>query len=171
MALMDEGDKALPFGVIFSTFMICCMAGSSLFSILIGKFKPEVMAVGVFFVASIAMACVAFTKNGDLALTALNLFEMCVGVYFPVMGTMKGSIVPEDKRAAIYNLYRIPLNFIVLFSLLTDLSPSQSFSLNCGMLAVATTLQVMLMKRRLLGAEKAASVEGEMSPLAAEESV
>ena len=153
-ALMDEQDnKALPFGVIFSTFMVCCMAGSSLFSILIGKFKPEVLAVGVFFVASIAMGCVAFAPSGDLAFTALNLFEMCVGVYFPVMGTMKGGIVPEDKRAAIYNLYRIPLNFIVLFSLLTDLTPSQSFALNCAMLALATVLQIILMKRRLAGSD------------------
>jgi MFS transporter, MFS domain-containing protein family, molybdate-anion transporter len=150
-ALMDDkGDKALPFGVIFSTFMVCCMAGSSLFSILIQKETALNIAVGIFAIASVAMACVAFAGNGDLAFTALNVFEICVGMYFPVMGTMKGAIVPEDKRAAIYNLYRIPLNFIVLFSLLTDLTPSQSFSLNATMLAVATVLQIILMKRRRL---------------------
>jgi hypothetical protein len=159
-ALMAEGsDKALPFGVIFSTFMVCCMAGSSLFSIAIQKLKPEVMAVGVFGVASVAMACVAFATNGDLAFTALNVFEMCVGVYFPVMGTMKGAIVPEDKRAAIYNLYRIPLNFIVLFSLLTDLTPTQSFSLNTAMLAVAFALQIILMKRRRLNVQSSVGDE------------
>ena len=65
------------------------------------------------------------------------------------MGTMKGGIVPEDKRAAIYNLYRIPLNFIVLFSLLTDLTPRFSFMLNATMLATATVLQAMLTKKRL----------------------
>ena len=150
-ALMDDkGDKALPFGVIFSTFMVCCMAGSSLFSILIQKETALNIAVGIFAIASVAMACVAFAGNGDLAFTALNVFEICVGMYFPVMGTMKGAIVPEDKRAAIYNLYRIPLNFIVLFSLLTDLTPTQSFSLNATMLAVATVLQIILMKRRRL---------------------
>jgi Sugar-tranasporters, 12 TM len=87
------------------------------------------IAVGVFAVASVAVACVAFAGNGDLAFTALNVFEMCVGMYFPVMGPVKGAIVPKDKdkRAAMYNLYRIPLNFIVLFSLFTDLTPTQSF--------------------------------------------
>lgn len=65
------------------------------------------------------------------------------------MGTMKGAIVPEDKRAAIYNLYRIPLNFIVLFSLLTDLTPTISFTLNASMLGIATVLQAVLMSRRL----------------------
>jgi hypothetical protein len=61
---------------------------------------------------------------------------------------LKGSIVPESKRAAIYNLYRIPLNFIVLFSLLTDLSPKQSFAFNALMLATATILMTILKKRR-----------------------
>lgn len=147
-------DVKLPFGVIFSTFMVCCMAGSSFFSILIQKNKAQVIAVGVLGVAAASMAIVAFSSSGDVAFAAMNLFEMCVGMYFPVMGTMKGSIVPEDKRAAIYNLYRIPLNFIVLFSLLTDLTPKQSFQLNCGMLTVATILQIMLMKRRSLHDEQ-----------------
>jgi hypothetical protein len=79
----------------------------------------------------------------------MNLFEVCVGMYFPSMGTMKGMIVPEDKRAAIYNLFRIPLNFIVLFSLLTDLSPKTSFTLCGTMMVIATFLQIKLRSRRL----------------------
>merc|ERR1712154_384015 len=77
------------------------------------------------------------------------LFELCIGMYFPVMGILKGSIVPGDRRAAIYNLYRIPLNFIVLFSLLADVSPTFSFTLNAVMLSIATILHVILMVRRL----------------------
>eukprot|EP00540_Astrosyne_radiata_P004124 CAMPEP_0116843468 /NCGR_PEP_ID=MMETSP0418-20121206/12106_1 /TAXON_ID=1158023 /ORGANISM="Astrosyne radiata, Strain 13vi08-1A" /LENGTH=506 /DNA_ID=CAMNT_0004474227 /DNA_START=27 /DNA_END=1547 /DNA_ORIENTATION=- len=145
----SESEVDLPFGLIFSTFMVCCMAGSSLFSILIGFIKGEALCVGVLAVASISMALVALSSSDTLALCAMNLFEVCVGMYWPIMGTMKGAIVPEDKRAAIYNLYRIPLNFIVLFSLLTDLSSTQSFILNCCMLAIATILQTILMTRRL----------------------
>jgi hypothetical protein len=36
----------------------------------------------------------------------------------------------------------------VLFSLLTDLTPTQSFGLNFVMLSTATVLQFVLMKRR-----------------------
>jgi hypothetical protein len=125
------------------------MAGSSLFSILIARIKGEAMAVGVFAVAATAMALVAFGTTDTICFSGMLLFEMCVGMYFPVMGTMKGAIVPEDKRAAIYNLFRIPLNFIVLFSLLTDLTPTMSFTLNATMLATAAILQTMLMTRRL----------------------
>lgn len=65
------------------------------------------------------------------------------------MGTMKGMIVPEDKRAAIYNLFRIPLNFIVLSSLLTDLTPHVSFILCGGMMIVATIMQMKMKARRI----------------------
>jgi hypothetical protein len=148
-----QGDDAfqLPFGLIFSTFMVCCMAGSSLFSVLIEQTKGEILAVAVFGASAMAMVVIAFSTTDTFAFLAMNLFEMCVGMYWPIMGTMKGSIVPEDKRAAIYNLYRIPLNFIVLFSLLTNLTSKQSFTLNAIMLSVATFFQLSLMKHRLSG--------------------
>jgi hypothetical protein len=139
----------LPFGLIFSTFMVCCMAGSSFFSIVVDNFPVEELGVYVFGVACAAMAMVGLGGNDTIAFLGMLLFEMCVGMYFPIMGTMKGGIVPEDKRAAIYNIYRIPLNFIVLFSLLTDLAPHVSFALNATMLATATVLQMVLSKRRL----------------------
>lgn len=143
----DKGD--LPFGLIFACFMVNCMTGSSLFSILVEKFPVEKLGIAIFAVGSIAMCIVAMEISGTVSFVGMNLFEITVGMYFPIMGTMKGGIVPEDKRAAIYNLYRIPLNFIVLFSLLTDLTPQTSFTLNAIMLGSATVLQTILTKRRL----------------------
>ena len=139
----------LPFGLIFATFMVCCMTGSSIFSIFVEKYSVEQLGVTVFGVGAFAMAVVALEISETMSFLGMNLFEICVGMYFPIMGTMKGGIVPENKRAAIYNLYRIPLNFIVLFSLLTDLTPRFSFGLNATMLTTATVLQAILAKRRL----------------------
>jgi hypothetical protein len=150
LAKAEMGDKfeGLPFGVIFSTFMVCCMAGSSIFSIAMEKMKPEQLAVIVFGVAAFAFLMIVYSGGATMTFLAMNLFEMCVGMYFPSMGTMKGMIVPENKRAAIYNLFRIPLNFIVLFSLLTDLTPKVSFILCGSMMIVATMLQMKLRSRR-----------------------
>jgi hypothetical protein len=64
---------------------------------------------------------------------------MTVGMYFPIMGTMKGAIVPESGICGHYNLFHVP-DFIVLFGLLTDLTPTQSFSLNI-MLSTAAVLR------------------------------
>jgi len=149
---MGDDFDGLPFGVIFSTFMVCCMAGSSIFSIAMEKMKPEQLAIIVFGIAAIAFGLVVFSGSATSTFLAMNLFEMCVGMYFPSMGTMKGMIVPEDKRAAIYNLFRIPLNFIVLFSLLTDLTPRVSFILCGTMMVVATFLQLRLKSRRVSSA-------------------
>ncbi|CAJ1930731.1 unnamed protein product [Cylindrotheca closterium] len=164
------GDADLPFGLIFSTFMVSCMAGSSLFSILVEQYPIERLAVVLFAFASVGMAIVGFGVNESVSFIGMLFFEMCVGMYFPIMGTMKGGIVPENKRAAIYNLYRIPLNFIVLFSLLNDLTASFSFKLNATMLAVATGLQFILTKRRLGTGNQASSPNKEDSkPLLEEE--
>lgn len=160
----DEGETELPFGLIFSTFMVCCMAGSSMYSICSdNKMKGEQLGVLCFVVASISMALVAVSPSNTLKFLAMNVFEMTVGMYWPIMGIMKGSIVPESMRAAIYNLYRIPLNFIVLMSLLTDLTPTMSFCLNAVMLGTAAVLQFILMKRRELhlGASMATASEPE----------
>jgi multisubunit Na+/H+ antiporter MnhC subunit len=160
-----NADVKLPFGVIFSTFMVCCMIGSSLFSIVMDHgVKVETLAVAIFGMASFAMLVIATSPSPTLAFIAMNLFEIAVGLYWPAMGTMKGGIVPESKRAAIYNLFRIPLNFIVLFSLLTDLAPSTSFTL-CGvMLAVATGLQVALRKRRFMAGGLGGVKEDPLAP-------
>ena len=149
-SFLTESDKGdLPFGLIFACFMVNCMTGSSLFSILVEKFPVEKLGIVIFAVGSVAMGIVAMEISETVSFVGMNLFEITVGMYFPIMGTMKGGIVPEDKRAAIYNLYRIPLNFIVLFSLLTDLTPQFSFTLNALMLGCATVLQSILTKRRL----------------------
>jgi MFS transporter, MFS domain-containing protein family, molybdate-anion transporter len=124
------------------------MTGSSLFSILVGRFSVEKLGVGIFAVGAIAMISVALHINETVSFMGMNVFEVCVGTYFPVMGTMKGSIVPESKRAAIYNLYRIPLNLIVVISLLADPEPAVAFAINFVMLSVAAVLQVVLAVRR-----------------------
>jgi MFS transporter, MFS domain-containing protein family, molybdate-anion transporter len=158
-ALTTHTSEELPFGLIFSTFMVSCMAGSSAYALLEKQVKGEKLAVGIFAVAAASMFLVAVSSNNTIKFIGMNLFEVTVGLYWPTMGTMKGAIVPEAKRAAIYNLFRIPLNCIVLFSLLTDLTPTTSFLLNTLMLSAAAAGQVVLMKRReqFLGASTASS--------------
>lgn len=151
-ALAPEGNGDLPFGLMFATFMVCCMAGSSTFTILMDKkeIKVEDLAVKILMIASCAFFTAAVSQSETIAFLAMNLFEVAVGMYFPSMGTQKGTIVPEAQRAAIYNIYRIPLNFIVLVSLLTKLTYRQSFAVCGSMLFVGSLLQMRLAKRRLV---------------------
>jgi len=141
----------LPFGLIFSTFMVCSMTGSSIFSILISyNYRPETITIFVLLISLFCFTIFFFSNSSALTYVTMNVFEICVGVYFPVMGTMKSIIVPEAQRSAIYNLFRIPLNFMVVLSLVTHLSITESFSICMLMLASGTFLQIELRKRRLL---------------------
>jgi hypothetical protein len=146
MKALSTGD--LPFGLIFATFMVCCMAGSSIFSIVISSVKVEQLGIYILISATVSFVLMAMASTDTTIMIAFLMFEMCVGTYFPMMGTMKSVIVPESKRAAIYNLYRIPLNLIVLFSLLTDFTPKQSFILCIGMLITATFLMTQLVSHQ-----------------------
>ena len=62
------------------------------------------------------------------------------------MGTVKGTIVPEDQRAAIYNVFRLPLNLLVLIYLVGDFSTEVSFLANALLLMGMCILQLRLLK-------------------------
>ena len=150
-ALTDDSSASLPFGLIFATFMVCCMAGSSTFTVLLENknIKIEDLAVKILLIASCALFVTAMSGSNTIAFISMNMFEISVGMYFPSMGTQKSQIVPENQRSAIYNIYRIPLNFIVLTSLLTNLTYRQSFFACGAMLLTASLLQMKLAKKRL----------------------
>ena len=106
------------------------MCGSSLFSMLSKKWglSAESLLLRVFLASSLALSVpVFFAGNPTLTYVAFLVFECCVGIYFPAMGTMKSIIVPEESRAALYNLFRVPLNVIVLGVLLSDMKTSVAF--------------------------------------------
>jgi len=151
--LTDDGEEDnLPFGLIFSTFMVGCMIGSSIFSILIERIRCEVLGAYVFLIGSLSMAVIYCSSSDTLCIIGMTIFEVCVGMYFPIMGTMKSEIVPESQRAAIYNVYRIPLNFIVVTSLLVNLAPEQAFVVTGAMLALAAFFQSKLSESRIISA-------------------
>lgn len=46
------------------------------------------------------------------------LFEVACGMFFPTYGTLRSKYIPEETRAAVMNLYRIPLNAFVILVLI-----------------------------------------------------
>merc|ERR1711920_704901 len=85
---------------------------------------------------------------------AFLVFEACVGLYFPMIGTLKGDIVPEDMRSTIYNIYRLPLNVIVLLPLLLNLSITTTFVVTTSIMGTATLGQFILMNLRNIAKRK-----------------
>merc|ERR1719263_445320 len=66
-------------------------------------------------------------------------------MYWPMMGTLKGCLVPEDLRSSIYSLYRVPLHAAVLITLFLTSSVRQSFLATTIMLGIACLAQIQLL--------------------------
>ncbi|KAI9509302.1 hypothetical protein F5148DRAFT_1012473 [Russula earlei] len=86
-------------------------------------------------------ACVSIGKGkGDemehLKFWAFCLFEACVGMYYPVQGMLRGSLIANEHRATLSSLFRVPLNVFVVVSLMTGVSSARD--------AVLTTCAIVL---------------------------
>lgn len=113
-----QKEDAVPYGIIFSAFMVSLMIGSVFFkkAMNIG-YSHENLSSYVFILASVALFIPCFTENPLVFFIAFNLFELCCGMYFPTIGTIRSQYVPEETRSTIMNLFRIPLNLLVVISL------------------------------------------------------
>lgn len=149
-----EGQQEIPFGLVFATFMFGCMTGTCVFTVLIDelKIKNGNIGKGLLFGATCSFIGMAFAKSTIAIMIAFFMFEVSVGVYFPMMGTMKAEIVPEKHRTTIYNMYRMPFNIIMLLFLswsgdpssYLSLYPALSFGICACMVGTACFLQMML---------------------------
>jgi hypothetical protein len=155
---MHHGEGSdLPFGYIFSTFMVSCMLGTIAFSRLShAGVSASKCLVGVLALSSLSCLAMAHpisymtSKSTSSANTyqyiGMLVYEFCIGFYYPAMGTVKGSIVPESQRAAIYNVFRFPLNLFMLTFLVGTYSTEASFTANAVLLMMACMLQIYLVR-------------------------
>jgi len=152
ISALDFGE--IPFGFLFATFMVCCMAGSSLFNLVSSKYQVVTIVTGMLVVAMWVLSFPVMGAPLEIVYFGFLVFEVCVGIYWPGMGTMKGMYVPNAQRSAIYNVFRVPLNLIVLFSLQVEMETSTVFIYITLMLATAGYLMTRLAK--ITNEEKAA---------------
>ena len=152
--------------VIFSIFMLASMVGSSIAGRLLEGSTPVELYMQYVFVVGALSLFVPFVithtslsenaadKDGHLSFTgqleilAFCVFEACVGIFWPSIMKMRSEYVPEESRATIINIFRIPLNLFVctvlynvsLFSVATYLGMCSMF------LILAAYCQMLLCK-------------------------
>jgi MFS family permease len=116
---LEAGGAEIPHGIAFASFMVCCSIGGTLFELLSQRMPVEELMRNVFIAAAAAMSIPAlFPTNTTACLGAFLLFEVAVGVFWPGMGTLRSKYVPEEMRATMINLFRVPLNILVCLILL-----------------------------------------------------
>mmetsp|Transcript_11260 Transcript_11260/g.27085 ORF Transcript_11260/g.27085 Transcript_11260/m.27085 type:complete len:531 (-) Transcript_11260:98-1690(-) len=150
-----------PFGTVFSCFMACCLFGSTLFGQLAKMSVPtEKSTAGMLSVAAIAMSSATFAVSSSTSLAALVaaffVFEACVGMYFPSIGTLRSKYVPDSHRSVIMNLFGIPLNVLVVsvFLSISKLGLKGALGISSGALALAA---ICMLKLNTVLREKAAA--------------
>lgn len=133
----------LPHGQVFGCFMACTMMGSSLVNYLIKiKGSPVGYLRELLLVSAVCLSLPALvTSSGVLALVCFFVFEAACGIYWPSMGIIKSKYVPEEVRATMYNVFRVPLNLIVVIVLanLGTISDNSVLCI-CGFLLGAAAL-------------------------------
>lgn len=141
----DVHAAVIPHGWIFADFMVAIMIGSSVFKMLCHYTSPESFMRLVLFIASVSLIIPIFLpENKPLIFGGFIIFEVCVGIFWPSMGTMRGQYVPEATRSTVMNFFRIPLNLIVIIILLQDLPMILIFKCCVGFLILACIAQQML---------------------------
>lgn len=132
-------NASVPFGKIFSCFMACCLLGSSAFGALVSRGIPvETMTSIMLGLATLAMSIGTFTGTNGLGLLIASffLFEACVGMYFPSIGTLRSKYVPDSHRSVIMNIFGIPLNLIVVSVFLSSRYLGVQGALTCASAAL-----------------------------------
>jgi len=144
--LKSVDSSVLPYGLIFAIFMMSCMAGSSIFSIMSAKWHWKVEKIGilVFLASSLSLLVPVLARSAFVTMMSLMLFEVCVGLYWPTIITLKAMYIPGEFRSSIYNVFRVPMNAIVLFVLLSNLEVYTVFFMCAVNLAIAFALQINL---------------------------
>ncbi|KAH6637691.1 hypothetical protein C7974DRAFT_432560 [Boeremia exigua] len=116
------GDDDLPFGLIFAILMCSMMLGSMLYNNITNTsstFPAKQVLMGTLVVASACFFVPGHFRDERLTLWCFCIFELCCGVYYPVMASIKGKLIDDSSRASVYTVLRIPLNAFVVLALST----------------------------------------------------
>lgn len=157
----------LPTGCVFSAMMMAISCGGLMFPpvyMLISKFivsktnSSEVSASLVYLMASLSMIvpamCLSLSQDGTsyftVIISSFMLVEFCVGMFMPIAGTLRSKYVPDALQGGILNIFRLPLNAIVVSgTYATDvLAPADVFKLVSAAFYGAAILQATLVFRK-----------------------
>lgn len=77
--------------------------------------KP--ILAGTLFVASLCFFIPGHFRDERITLWCFCIFELCCGVYYPVMASLRGKLIEDGSRASVYGMLRVPLNVFVVLAL------------------------------------------------------
>ena len=115
-------------GLIFSCLMVCVTIGGVMFEMCVGEGAPSSIRTGAstFALATFTIATLAFlmvslwSANFYVIIVGFCLFETCVGAAFASMATLRSELLPQELQGTIMNIFRVPLNMLVVIGTKLD---------------------------------------------------
>jgi hypothetical protein len=151
----------LPLGYIFSAFMTSMMLGSLLYTAITSYVLASTSSTSdsslllhaklsslICAVSGLALAASTSSRDEGIRFWCFCVFEGCVGMYYPVQGMLRGTLISNEHRATLSSLFRVPLNIFVVVSLLSGVSSARyavlsASSVMLGFSAVMTGLIIV----------------------------
>ncbi|XP_068739915.1 molybdate-anion transporter-like [Montipora capricornis] len=153
-------NEDIPHGWIFASFMVSAMLGSHTFKYLNKLDSVESFMRFIFGIAAISLIPPIIAQEERVVVfVGFLVFEFCVGMFWPAMGVMRGKYLPESTRATIMNIFRVPLNLVVILLLMQDLSLPVVFSCCVIFLTICCAVQHFLFHLHSLGCADASARE------------
>mmetsp|Transcript_38416 Transcript_38416/g.62959 ORF Transcript_38416/g.62959 Transcript_38416/m.62959 type:complete len:165 (-) Transcript_38416:43-537(-) len=72
----------------------------------------------ICIVACAVLFALRYTQQFDLTLAMILVYEICVGGYRPIISSLRSHVIPHQYMATIVNIFRVPLNIIVVVVLI-----------------------------------------------------
>lgn len=108
----------LPLGYIFSAFMISMMLGSLIYTAIVSYSQRTrggdsqltlhaKLSSLVCAASALALATAVVSLDEHTRFWAFCAFEACVGMYYPVQGTLRGTLISNEHRATVRVLFTL----------------------------------------------------------------
>ncbi|XP_024372470.1 uncharacterized protein [Physcomitrium patens] len=108
--------------VIFTRLIASMVLGSIITACLLQGpyfFRPESFLPIVLFVGGISLFFPAYNhQEVKVLLWCFCVFHTCVGIALPSLARLRSLYIPNDRRAAVMSIFRIPVYFAVLVVLI-----------------------------------------------------
>lgn len=97
--------------------MVSIVMGTWFYSKWVGNSSHGPIERLLLFILMISAGCLMvppLVGNTGLRFLAFCVFEFCIGIFWPAISTLRSVYIPEDVRSTMMNIFRIPLNFLVV---------------------------------------------------------
>ncbi|KAJ7912227.1 hypothetical protein B0H13DRAFT_2327531 [Mycena leptocephala] len=129
----------LPLGYIFSSFMLAMMLGSIFYTFISISTETSLLTHAKLSSPVCALSALALDVAVSQPHERLRFWAFCIGLYCPVQGMLRSTLVANKHRATLSSLFRVLLNVFMVVSLLTGVGNARSAVLTASSLMLAVS--------------------------------